>query len=854
MLVLKLLLSLLQQEWKNFILSLVGFKIRIGGSDMNTSQKVLIVGGVAGGASCAARLRRLDENAQIIMFERGDYISFANCGLPYYIGGEIKEKSNLTLQTPASFNARFNVDVRIKSEVVAINQQNKSVTVLNVETNEKYEENYDKLVLSMGAEPVKPNIPGIDSDKVFTIRNIPDTFKIDQYIKTAKPKSAAVVGGGFIGVEMAENLHAQGIKVTIIEMADQVIAPIDYDMACDVHKHIESKGVNLALNRKVTSITDNGASLEIVLDDGKINADMLIMAIGVRPESKIAKDAGVNVNLFGSIIVDEHMKTNLDGIYAVGDAVEITDYVTLKKGFVPLAGPANKQGRIAADNICGIDSVYSGTQGSSILKVFDLTVAATGINEKTAKRLNLDYEKSFTYSANHASYYPGAVNMSVKTIYEKTTGKILGAQIVGYDGSDKRCDVFATAIRAKMTAADLTKLELCYAPPYGSAKDPVNMAGYVIENIMTNKVKILHWHDVTALPRDGSVTLLDVRTPIEYDNGYIEGFINIPVDLLRSRLNEIDKTKPVYVTCQIGLRGYIAARILSQNGYDTYNLSGGYRLYNSIYGKNLVQPAIKGLNNETQLPESTENISEETKVISINACGLQCPGPISKLSKALNDAASGDVIEILTTDPAFASDLEGFCRRTGNQFLGMESSKGINKAKICKSEKKNSCNEVNVKPGNNKNIIVFSGDLDKAIASFIIANAAAAMGRKVSVFFTFWGLNILRRPEKVNVNKNFISKMFGAMMPRGSKKLTLSKMNMGGMGAKMIRGVMKNKNVDSLEDLIKQAQANGVELIACSMSMDVMGIHKDELIDGVNLAGAAAMLANAEESDMSLFI
>lgn len=817
---------------------------------MGNAQKVLIVGGVAGGATAAARLRRLSEKANIILFERGEYISFANCGLPYYIGGEIKEKSALTLQTPASFNERFHVDVRIKSEVVAINPKSKTVSVKNHSTGETYEETYDKLVLSMGAEPIRPNIDGINSDKVFYLRNIPDTERIKEYIENKKPHSVAVVGGGFIGVEMAENLHSAGLSVTIIEMADQVIAPIDYDMASDVHRHIESKGVKLLLGNAVRSISDNGKSLKIATNSGETNADMLIMAIGIRPETKIAKEAGIALNERGYIITDEHMLTSEKDIYAVGDAVEITDFVTGNKGSVPLAGPANKQGRIAADNICGHDSVYTGTQGSSILKVFDLTVASTGVNEKTAKRLGLHYDKSFTYSANHASYYPGAVNMSVKTLYEKDTGKILGVQIVGYDGTDKRCDVFATAIRAGMTAYDLTRLELCYAPPYGSAKDPVNMAGYVIENLLTDKVKNFHWHDVKNLPRDGSVTLLDTRTDIEYESGHIDGFVNIPLDSLRSRLNEIDKSKPVYVTCQIGLRGYIAARILSQNGFDTYNLSGGYRLYNSIFGTHTQNPTLVNVNPETQRSENIVS-TVSSKTIPLDACGLQCPGPIVKLSSALNEAAIGDIIEISTTDPAFASDLEGFCRRTGNEFLGMESSKGISVAKVQKGVKQAEAGGI---AKDKKNIIVFSGDLDKAIASLIIANAAAAMGRKVSMFFTFWGLNILRRPEKVKVKKNFISKMFGMMMPRGSKKLSMSKMNMGGMGAKLIRGVMKAKHVDSLEDLLKMAQANGVEMIACSMSMDIMGIQQAELLDGVTLAGAAAMLANAEESDMSLFI
>lgn len=813
---------------------------------MSKGQKVLIIGGVAGGASTAPRLRRLDEQAQIIMFERGEYVSFANCGLPYYIGGEIKDKSALTVQTPKDFVDKFNIDVRIFNEVTSIDINKKIVSAKNLKTGETYEESYDKLVLSMGAEPVRPPIPGSDSDKVFTLRNIPDTYRVKDYIENKKPKSAVVMGGGFIGVEMSENLHSAGLCVTLVEMADQVIAPIDPDMAADVHRHIESKGVRLELGNGVKSIRDNGDSLHVELNEGSVDADMLIMAIGVRPETGIAKAAGIELNQRGAIIIDEHMRTSAQDVYAVGDAVEITDSVTGQKGYIPLAGPANKQGRIAADNICGFESTYPGTQGSSVLKVFDMTVASTGVNEKTAKRLGLSYDKAFTYSGSHAGYYPGAVNMSIKTIFQPETGKILGAQIVGYDGVDKRCDVFATAIRAKMTATDLYSLELCYAPPYSSAKDPVNMAGFVIENLVTGKVKQIHWHDVKALPRDGSVTLLDIRTPIEFENGHVDGFLNIPLAELRSRLHELDKTKTVYINCQIGLKSYISARILMQNGFDAYIISGGFRLYNSIYG---VRPKVQSMPTVSKCKTPTDC---ESKVVIVDACGMQCPGPIVKLSSALNDLNTGDIIEISTSDPAFASDIEGFCRRTGNEFLELESKKGISTAKVRKGQKPETVSNTGSK--DNKNIIVFSGDLDKAIASFIIANAAAAMGRKVSMFFTFWGLNVLRKHEKAGIKKDFMSRMFGMMMPRGSKRLGLSKMNMGGMGAKMIRGVMQNKNVDSLEDLIQLALDNGVELVACSMSMDVMGISKEELIDGVKLAGAAAMLANAEESDMSLFI
>ena len=545
-------------------------------------MKTVIVGGVASGASAAARLRRLDESAEIVMFERGEYISFANCGLPYYIGGEIVKKSALTLQTPQSFRSRFNVDVRVNSEVTAIDRAAKTVTVNSKERGE-YTESYDKLILSPGAAPIVPNMEGADLDRVFTLRNIPDTIKIKEYVEEEFPGSAVVVGGGYIGVEMAENLKKAGVEVTIVELADHVIAPLDYDMACDVHRHLREKGVTLILQNGVQSIAEEGSKLKVTLSSGQVETDMVILAVGVRPDTALAKEAGLTLNPRGAIVVDEHMLTSDPDIYAVGDAVEITDFVTGQKGYIPLAGPANKQGRIAADNICGIPSVYKNTQGSSILKVFDMTVATTGVNERTAKAAGLNYDKVYTYSNSHASYYPGSTGMSIKTIYEKGTVRILGAQIVGFDGVDKRCDVLATAIRAGMTASDLCDLELCYAPPFGSAKDPVNFVGYVIENTLSGQVKNFFWDDVASLPRDGSVTLLDVRTDSERANGqYIEGFLHIPVDELRQRAGELDKSKPVYIHCRTGLRSYVACRMLAGMGFDCYNLSGGWRLYESI--------------------------------------------------------------------------------------------------------------------------------------------------------------------------------------------------------------------------------------------------------------------------------
>lgn len=548
-------------------------------------MKAVIVGGVAGGASAAARLRRLDESAEIVLFERGGEISFANCGLPYYIGGEIEKKSALLLQTPQSFHARFHVDVRIHSEVVAIDPKAKCVTVRSTQTGEEYTESYDKLLLSPGAEPVIPPIEGVGSDRVFTLRSVPDAVRIRSFVDEEFPDSAVVIGGGYIGVEMAENLHKAGLKVTIVEAASHLIAPLDADMAADVHQYVRKQGISLLLQNGVKAVRELDGALELTLAQGAVRADMAILCVGVRPETPLAKSAGLTLNARGAIVTDSHMRTSDPDIYAVGDAVEITDFVTGSKGYIPLAGPANKQGRIAADNMCGIGSEYKNTQGSSVLKVFDMTVCMTGANERTAAAAGLDYDKVYTFSQSHASYYPNGHGMSIKTLYEKKTGRILGAQLVGYDGVDKRCDVLATAIRAGMTDTDLTELELCYAPPFGSAKDPVNFIGYVIGNTRTGKVKNFFWHDIEKLPRDGSVTLLDVRTPTERVAGHIEGFMHIPLDELRDRVQELPKEKPVYIHCHSGLRSYIACRILCGLGYDCYNLSGGYRLYQSIMGE-----------------------------------------------------------------------------------------------------------------------------------------------------------------------------------------------------------------------------------------------------------------------------
>ena len=556
-------------------------------------MKVVIVGGVAGGATAATRLRRLDEHAQITVFERSGYISYANCGLPYYIGGVIEDKEELTLQTPESIGKRFRIDMKVHHEVTDINAVKKTVTVHNLDTGKVYEESYDKLILSPGAKPVMPNLPGIENEKIFTLRTVEDTLKIRSFVEEKKPKTAVMVGGGFIGLEVAENLCDLGVKVTVVQRPKQLMNTLDYDMATLVHNKLRSKGISLKLGGDVIGF-DEKEDLQVLLkDDEPIPTDMVLMAIGVSPETTLAKKAGLELGIKGAIVVNDKMETSVPDIYAVGDAVQVKHTVTGNYAVISLAGPANKQGRIVADNICGLDSHYKGSMGSSVIKLFDMTVASTGLTEKAAKDAGIEYERIVLSPASHAGYYPGAKVMTMKVVYEKSTLKILGAQIVGYDGVDKRLDVIATAISAGMKATELKDLDLAYAPPYSSAKDPVNMAGFMIENIESGIVKQFHYDELDKLPRDGSVTLLDTRTQGEYVRGHVDGFINIPVDDLRENIDKLDKSKPVYVMCQSGLRSYISCRILAGEGFDGYNFSGGYRFYENVKREtNLIESSL----------------------------------------------------------------------------------------------------------------------------------------------------------------------------------------------------------------------------------------------------------------------
>lgn len=551
-------------------------------------NRIVIVGGVAGGATAAARIRRLDENAQITVFERSGYVSYANCGLPYFIGGTIEDEEDLVLQSPEGFFERFRIDVKVRHEVVRIDPASKTVSVMDLENGKEFDVEYDKLLLSPGAKSIIPALDGINSERVFSLRTVEDTFAVHRFIDGEKPKSALIVGGGFIGIELAENLTELGIEVSIVDMQSQVMNQLDGDMAAFVHAKLRSKGVKLLLSKSVKAFETVGNTVKTILDGGEtVSAEMVALAIGVAPDTALAKDAGIALGIRGSILVNDRMETSVEHIYAVGDAVQVKHFITGEPALIALAGPANKQGRIAADNICGKQSRYYGSQGSSVIKVFDMTVAATGINEKTATANGIDYEKVFLSPSNHAGYYPGGKVMTLKILFENGTDRLLGAQIVGFDGVDKRIDVIATAIRAGMKASELKSLDLAYAPPYSSAKDPVNMVGFMIENINEGIVKQYHWYDVASLPKDGSITKLDVRTESEYGSGHIEGFINIPVDELRDRVGEIDCSKPVYVMCQSALRSYIACRILMGRGFDCLNLAGGYRLYSTVIGDKL---------------------------------------------------------------------------------------------------------------------------------------------------------------------------------------------------------------------------------------------------------------------------
>ena len=811
-------------------------------------MKYVIIGGVAGGATAAARLRRIDEKSDILLLEKGKYISYANCGLPYYIGGVIAEREKLLVQTPASFGQRFRVDVRVENEVTAISPQNKTITIRTADGRE-YEETYDKLLLSPGATPVRPPLEGIDSEGIFTLRNVEDTDRIKSYLTEHAVKRAVVVGAGFIGLEMAENLHHAGVAVSVVEMGNQVMAPIDFSMAAPVHQHLIQKGVSLYLEEGVTHFQRSEKGITVFLKSGKtIPADMVLLSIGVRPATALAKQAGLKIGEAGGIWVNEYMETSEKDVYAVGDAIEYPHPLTGNPWLNYLANPANRQGRIVADNmVFGNTVTYEGAIGTSIAKVFDMTVASTGLAAKRLKQWGMEYQSSVTHSASHAGYYPDALPLTLKLTFHPVTGKLYGAQCIGYEGVDKRIDQISGLIKHGGTVYDLMETEHTYAPPFSSAKDPIAIAGYVASNIITGAMPVITWRELVE--QKDKLLMVDTRTAEEYSFGTIPGAGNIPLDDLRERIAEIPKNQPVVVFCAVGLRGYLAQRILIGNGYENIrNLSGGYKLYSAAVAP-LPAPS------EAVVPVRNHPVTSK-EPLKINACGLQCPGPIMQVKKAMDALEPGEQVEIVATDAGFARDASAWCDTTGNRLVGSHEEKGRYTVVIEKGDPAAFCpsSAGTMAVGRGKTLILFSDDLDKALATFVLANGAAATGQKVTVFFTFWGLNVLKKVQKPKVRKDIFGKMFGMMLPSSSLKLKLSQMNMFGMGSRMMRFLMKRKGVDSLESLRSQALAQGVEFIACQMSMDMMGICREELLDEVTIGGVATYMERADKANVNLFI
>ena len=813
-------------------------------------MKHIIIGGVAGGATAAARIRRADEEAEIVLLEKGKYISYANCGLPYYIGGAIAEREKLFLQTPASFGGRCNIDVRIENEAVGIDTAAKSVEVRRADGS-TYTESYDKLLLSPGASPVRPPLKGIDSEGIFTLRNVDDTDRIKNYITTRTVASAVVVGAGFIGLEMAENLHRAGAGVSIVEMGNQVMAPVDFSIASHVHQHLLQKGVHLYLEQSVERFEKRDDKIEVFFTSGKsIATDLVILSIGVRPETALAKAAGLRIGETGGIWVDDYLQTSAADVYAVGDAIEFPHPLTGKPWLNYLANPANRQGRIVADNmVFGNTTRYEGAIGTSIAKVFDMTVASTGLAAKRLKQFGIPYASSTTHSASHAGYYPDALPLTLKLTFDPASGKLYGGQCVGYDGADKRIDQIALLIKQGGTVYDLIKVEHAYAPPFSSAKDPIAIAGYVAGNIISGAMPVATWRQMAEADRCDTL-FLDVRTREEHAFGAIPGSVNIPLDELRGRIGELPRDKEIYIYCAVGLRGYLALKILTGHGFTRVkNLSGGYKTYATATAPIENKTATIRTNGKTD----TQHTGERIKTLKIDACGLQCPGPVMKIKQAIDSIGEGERIEMVATDAGFSRDAQAWCNTTGNILISNSEEKGKYTVVIEKGSPQ-ACRTATSCDGKAKTLIMFSDDLDKALATFVLANGAAATGQKVSIFFTFWGLNVIKKVAKPKVKKDIFGRMFGMMLPSSSLKLHLSKMSMLGIGDRMMRHIMKRKGIDSLESLRQQAIDSGVEFIACQMSMDVMGVKREELLDEATVGGVATYMERAEGANVNLFV
>ena len=815
------------------------------------SKVIVIVGGVAGGMSCAARIRRLDEEATIVVYEKGGAVSFANCGMPYYVGGVIADRANMIVQSKETLRGRYNLEIHVRHEVTKILPDEKAVEVMNLESGETLRRSYDTLVLAPGAEPIRPPVPGIDNEKVLTLNSLDDMDKIKA--KAAVSRRACVIGAGFIGLELTENLRHLGLVVTLVEMPDLILPPLDRELTAPLVQELQLNGVEVKLGVRAEKVDDYGVSLS---DGTLVQADLVCLCAGVRPRSELARDAGLELADSGHIVVDEEMRTSNPAIFAAGAAVQVWDRATHVPTVLPLAGPANRQGRIAADVICGRKSTYPGVLGTSIVQVFNQQAASTGWSDKRLKRANIPYFSVYIHPMQHVQYYPNAVPVSIKGLFSPE-GKLLGAQVVGPEEVCRTIDTIAMALASGLTAEDLEHSELAYAPQFGAAKSGINMLGFTANNVVKGDLKQIETESLTE-----DYFLLDVREPEEVICGTIPGATIIPLDQLRDRHDELPRDKTIVVFCAVGLRGYIAYRQLLIHGFDVISLNGGQRTWNWCRG----QSAKAG----PQCPPCSDSVPVKSsapagKTVTLDVCGMQCPGPIVQVKKLMDELSPGDTLEVTSTDVGFIADIPAWCKSTGNALLEARPDGSQYVASIVKGAVPAAATAPSATPAstpavatpsaeNSKTIICFSDDLDKVMATFVIANGAAAMASAVTIFFTFWGLNVLKKERPPRVKKGFLDRMFGMMMPKGPRKLKLSKMHMGGLGSGMMRYVMANKRVMPPEELVSAARAAGIRLVACSMSMDVMGIHQDELIDGIEIGGVGAYLGTAEQSNVNLFI
>lgn len=834
-------------------------------------MKLVIIGGVAAGASIAARARRLDEFAEIVVLERGHHVSFANCGLPYHIGGVITDRSRLLVQTPESLREALDLDVRIGQEVVAIDRAARTVTVRRVDDGTEYVEAYDALALTPGAEAIRPPIPGIDLPAVHVLRRMGDMDQIktqlDALLAEAAtgrrgPVRAVVIGAGYIGLEMAENLRHRGAEVDVVELADQILPPLDHELSVPVESHLRSRGVAVHLETGAAALRETAAGLDVELTDHTVlHADLVILSAGVRPNTDLARAAGLDLGPHGGIAVDTHMRTSDPHIWAAGDSVETPGTVLPGTALAPLAGPANRQARVAAENICGRTTEYRSTQGTSIVKVFDMVAGGTGATQRQLIAAGIAHRAVHVHPSGHAGYYPGTAMMHLKVVFDPETGRVLGGQAAGFDGVDKRIDVLATAVRMGMTVFDLEELELAYAPPFGSAKDPINMAGFVASNVVRGDLELWYAEDYPAAV-DGA-RIIDVRTPEEFGIWHLPGAENVPLANLRTACADWETSTPLRLYCAVGFRSYLAFRALRQRGFtDLKTLSGGSTTFRAWHELDEPDAPVQRAPMENYAETHSLFALAPTGVgasIDLDCTGLACPGPIMKLAEAAAAADAGDEITVHVSDPGFAADAPAWTKRNGHELVSIEPEGPgyvavIRKGGAGAMASARPTGGATVDGPGKTSFVVFSGELDKVLASMIIANGALAMGEQVSMFFTFWGLNALRREQPPKREKKLMDRMFGVMMPSGANSLPLSTMNMAGMGPAMIKNVMTQHNVPSLPELIASAQAGGARLIGCTMTMDLLGIAPSDLLEGVELGGVATFLGEASESTTTLFI